>query len=36
MSLVWLPGAHDPRNADDAIAAAVVDWLATWAEPVLG
>ena len=25
---VWLPGGHDPRNADEAIAAAVVDWLA--------
>jgi hypothetical protein len=25
---VWLTGGHDPRNADDAIAAAVVDWLA--------
>jgi predicted alpha/beta-hydrolase family hydrolase len=24
---VWLPGAHDPRNQDDAIAAAVADWL---------
>ena len=26
---VWLPGGHDPRNADDAIAAAVLAWLAT-------
>jgi predicted alpha/beta-hydrolase family hydrolase len=26
---VWLPGGHDPRNADDAIAEAVVAWLAT-------
>jgi len=26
---VWLPGGHDPRNADGAIAAAVIDWLAT-------
>ena len=26
---VWLPGGHDPRNADDAIAEAVRDWLAT-------
>lgn len=25
---VWLTGGHDPRNADDAIAAAVVEWLA--------
>ena len=25
---VWLKGGHDPRNADDAIADAVVDWLA--------
>ena len=25
---VWLPGAHDPRNQDDAIGAAVHDWLA--------
>jgi len=24
---VWLPGGHDPRNADDAIAAAVATWL---------
>jgi uncharacterized protein len=24
---VWLAGGHDPRNADDAIAAAVVTWL---------
>lgn len=24
---VWLPGAHDPRNQDDAIGAAVRDWL---------
>ena len=26
---VWLPGGHDPRNADDAIAAAVTTWLST-------
>lgn len=25
---VWLTGGHDPRNADGAIAAAVVEWLA--------
>jgi predicted alpha/beta-hydrolase family hydrolase len=24
---VWLPGGHDPRNQDEAIAAAVADWL---------
>ena len=24
---VWLPGGHDPRNADEAIAAAVRSWL---------
>jgi uncharacterized protein len=24
---VWLPGGHDPRNQDEAIAAAVKDWL---------
>jgi predicted alpha/beta-hydrolase family hydrolase len=29
VSFVWLAGGHDPRNADDAIAAAVGDWLAT-------
>ena len=29
VSFVWLPGGHDPRNADDAIAEAVRDWLAT-------
>jgi len=23
-----VPGGHDPRNADDAIAAAVAAWLA--------
>ena len=23
VTFVWLPGGHDPRNADDAIAAAV-------------
>jgi len=28
VTLVWLDGGHDPRNADDAIATAVVDWLA--------
>ena len=26
---VWVPGGHDPRNADGAIASAVIDWLAT-------
>lgn len=26
---IWLPGGHDPRNADDAIATAVTTWLAT-------
>ncbi len=26
---VWLPGGHDPRNADDAIATAVTTWLST-------
>jgi len=26
---VWLPGGHDPRNADAAIAEAVITWLAT-------
>jgi predicted alpha/beta-hydrolase family hydrolase len=25
----WLTGGHDPRNADGAIASAVIDWLAT-------
>ena len=25
---IWLPGGHDPRNADPAIAAAIVTWLA--------
>jgi hypothetical protein len=25
---LWLPGGHDPRNADPAINAAVVEWLA--------
>ena len=29
VSFVWLPGGHDPRNADDAIAAAVGEWLTT-------
>jgi uncharacterized protein len=24
---VWLPGGHDPRNADGAIAEAIRDWL---------
>ena len=24
---VWLPGGHDPRNADGAISDAVNDWL---------
>ena len=24
---VWLPGGHDPRNVDDAIADAVTSWL---------
>ena len=26
---VWLPGGHDPRNADAAIAEAIADWLTT-------
>ena len=26
---VWLPGGHDPRNADDAIVEAIRDWLTT-------
>jgi predicted alpha/beta-hydrolase family hydrolase len=26
---VWLPGGHDPRNADEAIAEAVARWLGT-------
>ncbi len=26
---VWLPGGHDPRNADEAIATAVTTWLST-------
>jgi predicted alpha/beta-hydrolase family hydrolase len=25
---VWVPGGHDPRGVDDAIASAVVGWLA--------
>jgi predicted alpha/beta-hydrolase family hydrolase len=25
---VWLPGGHDPRNQDDAIVAAVAEWVA--------
>jgi uncharacterized protein len=25
---LWLPGGHDPRNADPAIAAAITGWLA--------
>jgi len=29
VTFVWLPGGHDPRNADEAIAAAVGDWLTT-------
>jgi predicted alpha/beta-hydrolase family hydrolase len=29
VSFVWLPGGHDPRNADDAIVAAVADWMAS-------
>ena len=29
VDFVWLPGGHDPRNADDAIVAAVAGWLAT-------
>lgn len=24
---VWLPGGHDPKNQDDAIAAAVSEWI---------
>ncbi|MCD9623754.1 alpha/beta hydrolase family protein [Rhabdothermincola salaria] len=31
VSFVWLKGGHDPRNADEAIVAAVADWLATLA-----
>jgi predicted alpha/beta-hydrolase family hydrolase len=31
VTFVWLPGGHDPRNADEAIASAVADWLATLA-----
>ncbi len=27
VTTVWLTGGHDPRNQDDAVAAAVVDWL---------
>lgn len=26
---VWLPGGHDPRNADEPIAEAINDWFAT-------
>ncbi len=26
---VWLAGGHDPKNQDDAVAGAVVDWLAS-------
>lgn len=29
VTTVWLDGGHDPRNADEAIAGAVVSWLAT-------
>ncbi len=29
VTFVWLPGGHDPRNADEAIAAAVAEWLPT-------
>ena len=29
VTFVWLPGGHDPRNADDAIADAVAQWLTT-------
>ena len=29
VTFVWLRGGHDPRNADDAIVAAVRDWLRT-------
>ncbi len=28
VTFVWLPGGHDPRNADDAIAEAVSAWIA--------
>jgi predicted alpha/beta-hydrolase family hydrolase len=27
VTLVWLRGGHDPRSQDDAIVAAVADWL---------
>jgi uncharacterized protein len=27
VTFVWLSGGHDPRNQDDAIAGAVVEWL---------
>jgi predicted alpha/beta-hydrolase family hydrolase len=26
---LWLPGGHDPRNADPAIASAILPWLST-------
>jgi hypothetical protein len=25
---VWVPGGHDPKKQDDAVAAAVADWIA--------
>jgi predicted alpha/beta-hydrolase family hydrolase len=28
---VWLPGGHDPRNADEPIAEAIADWLTSLA-----
>jgi hypothetical protein len=33
VTTVWLDGGHDPRNADDAIAGAVVEWLAGLRRP---
>lgn len=27
---VWLRGGHDPRGQDDAIGAAVADWVTSW------
>jgi predicted alpha/beta-hydrolase family hydrolase len=29
VTFVWLPGGHDPKNADGAIVASVSDWLTT-------
>jgi predicted alpha/beta-hydrolase family hydrolase len=31
VTFAWLPGGHDPRNADEAIVAVVADWLGAWA-----